>query len=154
VKWILAQVGISGNEKAIELAKKGTTDGTPMQYKLQLKDLYRQIDIDLLENWNRWFLTTSTEKGRWYYDIELQVGKDPWYNTSDMTNRNTRTINRIIAGHTYTPERLARMKVTDTGLCEQRNVQTDIHHILYICPRYATFIAKYNLPYSRYPHTY
>jgi hypothetical protein len=51
VKRIPAHVGISSNEKADELAKKGTTDGTPMQHKLQLKDLYRQ-----------------TEKGRWYYD--------------------------------------------------------------------------------------
>jgi hypothetical protein len=99
--------GACGKEKTYEHAKKGTTDGTPTQYKLQLKDLYRQIDNDLIENWNGWFLTTSTVKRRWYYDIERQVGKVPWYNTGDMTNRNTRTINRIIARHTYTPEWLA-----------------------------------------------
>jgi hypothetical protein len=69
-------------------------------------------------------LTTSTEKGWWYYDIERKVGKDPWYNTRDTTNRNTRTINRIIAGYANTPEWLA---------------------ILYICPRHATSRAKYNL---------
>jgi ribonuclease HI len=97
VNWILAHVGIRGNEKADELVEKGTIDGTPTQYKLQLKDLYRQIG-------NGWFSTTSTEKGRWYYDIERQVEKDPWYNTVNMTNRNTRTISRIIAGHAYTPE--------------------------------------------------
>jgi ribonuclease HI len=34
VKRIPAHVGISSNEKADELAKKGTTDGTPMQHKL------------------------------------------------------------------------------------------------------------------------
>jgi ribonuclease HI len=50
VKWIPAHVGISGNEKAYELAKKGITDGTPTQYKLQLKGLCRQIDNNLLEN--------------------------------------------------------------------------------------------------------
>jgi hypothetical protein len=106
-----------------------------------LKDLYRQIDNNLLKNWNGWFSTTSTEKGRWYNDIERLVGKVPWYDTGDMTNRNTRTINRIIA------EWVARMKVTDTGLCEQCNVQADIHHILYICPRsrYSTSRAKYDL---------
>jgi hypothetical protein len=103
VKWILAHMRISGNEKADELAKKGTTDGTSTHYKLQLKDLYRQI-LENLENWNGWFSTTSTEKGRWYYAIERQVGKVPWYNTGDMTNRNNRTINRIIAGHAYTSE--------------------------------------------------
>jgi hypothetical protein len=67
VKWILEHVEISGNEKADELAKKGTTDGTPTQYKLQLKDFYRKIDNDLLQNWNGWFSTTSTEtlSGRW-----------------------------------------------------------------------------------------
>jgi ribonuclease HI len=36
VKWIPACVRVSGNEKADELAKKGTTDGTPTLYKLQL----------------------------------------------------------------------------------------------------------------------
>jgi hypothetical protein len=51
MKCILAHVGVSGNEKVDELVKKGTTDGTPTKYKLQLKDLYRQIDNDLLENW-------------------------------------------------------------------------------------------------------
>jgi predicted HTH domain antitoxin len=40
---IMAYVGISGNEKKDELAKKGITDGAPTQYKLQLKDLYRQM---------------------------------------------------------------------------------------------------------------
>jgi hypothetical protein len=64
VKWIPSHEGISGNEEAYELAKKSTTDGTLTQYKLQLKDLYRQIDTDLPENWNGWFSTTSTEKGK------------------------------------------------------------------------------------------
>jgi ribonuclease HI len=41
VKWIPAHMVISGNEKADELAKKGTTDGTSTQFKLQLNDLYR-----------------------------------------------------------------------------------------------------------------
>jgi hypothetical protein len=52
--------GACGKEKTYEHAKKGTTDGTPTQYKLQLKDLYRQIDNDLIENWN------GTVKRRWY----------------------------------------------------------------------------------------
>jgi hypothetical protein len=81
VKWITTHVGVSGNKKAQivdELAKKGTTDGTPTKYKLQLEDLYRQIDKDLLESWNECCSTTSTKKERWYYDIERQVGKVPW----------------------------------------------------------------------------
>jgi hypothetical protein len=32
----------------------------------------RQIDNDLIENWNGWFSTKSTEKGRWYYNIKRQ----------------------------------------------------------------------------------
>jgi hypothetical protein len=62
VKWIPAHVGISSNEKADELAKKVTTDGISTQYKLQLKDLYRQIDKELVDIWNGWFSTTSTER--------------------------------------------------------------------------------------------
>jgi hypothetical protein len=57
--------------------QKKRNDATPIQYKLQLKDLYRQIDNDLLENCNGWFSTTSTESGKWYYDIEREVGKEP-----------------------------------------------------------------------------
>jgi hypothetical protein len=35
--------------------KRNNKDVTLTQYRLQLKDLYRQIDTDLLENWNLYF---------------------------------------------------------------------------------------------------
>jgi ribonuclease HI len=44
IKWIPANVGLEGNEKADILAKDGARNDTPIDYSLQLKDAHRILE--------------------------------------------------------------------------------------------------------------
>jgi ribonuclease HI len=143
IKWIPAHVGIDGNERADELAKSGTTSGELSNYKLQLRDAYTILERENQQRWREAFTTKSEEKGKDYFSIVNQLEETPWYNNIKLTSRATRTINRVLTNHAYTPSWLARMKVQEKGKCEQCNVEDDVHHILYKCPRFDQHRQQY-----------
>jgi hypothetical protein len=136
IKWIPSHAEIVGNDKADELAKLGTKINDTLQYKLQNKDFDRIIKNKEINTWNEWFFETSFEKGKYYYDIVPEIQRDPWYKTIKINNVNTKIINRLLAGHTYTKKWLKIMKLEPSNLCDTCNVIEDADHLIDDCNKF------------------
>jgi hypothetical protein len=59
----------------------------------------------------------AVEKGRACFELAPKIEPELWYRNTKLSSVDTRTVNRIITTHTYTPNWLANMKVCD--LCEE-----------------------------------
>jgi uncharacterized protein YtpQ (UPF0354 family) len=77
IKWIPAHVGLQENERADILAKDGATNGTPIDYSLQLKDAYRILEETQREEWNNWYVLKAAEKGRAFFEVTPKIEPEP-----------------------------------------------------------------------------
>jgi hypothetical protein len=53
----------------------------------------------------------AAEKGRAYFEVASIIEPESWYKNTKLSSVDTRTVNRIITTHTYTPNWLAKMGV-------------------------------------------
>jgi hypothetical protein len=63
-----------------------------------------------------WYVLKAAEKGRAYFKLAPKIEPEPWYKNTKLSSVDTRTVNRIITTHTYTPNWLAKMGVQSRGL--------------------------------------
>jgi hypothetical protein len=58
----------------------------------------------------------AAEKGRAFFAVALKIEPEPWYKNRKLSSIDTRTVNRILTTHTYTPNWLAKMGVAIDGV--------------------------------------
>jgi hypothetical protein len=100
------------------------------------KDYTRIIKNSELKDWKDWFFELSFEKGKHYYDIKPEIKREPWFKTHKINNTDTKKINRLLAGHTYTKKWLKTMKLSDTNLCDMCNTTEDEEHLIDSCSKH------------------
>jgi hypothetical protein len=83
------------------------------------------------EEWNNRYVLKEAEKGRTYFDVAPKIELEPWYKNTKLSSVDTRTVNRKITTHTYTPNWLAKMGVAIGGVCVVCEEGMGIQHILY-----------------------
>jgi hypothetical protein len=115
------------------LAKDGARNGPPIDYSLQLKGAYRILEQTQQEEWNSWYVLKAAEKRKSYFELAPKIKPEPWYRNTKLSSVDTRTVNRIITMHTYTPNWLAKMGVAIEGVCDLCEEEMGIQHILYTC---------------------
>ena len=148
VQWIKAHVGYEGNEKADELAKKGSTEGEEISCPTPLSHIYGILKDTAATGTYEFF----TQKGgkdtkRIYADAGTStIGRNGDYityniaskkpNTGNMKQRKHMTsITHMITGHAPTRDylhKIGKIETTACRLCMEPN--ETIRHIITECP--------------------
>ncbi|XP_055598544.1 uncharacterized protein LOC129748093 [Uranotaenia lowii] len=138
IQWLPSHIGITGNEKADELAKLGLECPAILENKLRLDDAIRNYKKDFINTTNKWYQDIATEnhKGLKFFKFQNNFDLKPWYWNSEMNNKQIRTANRLLSGHDYSPYYLGLFRIRDTKLCELCSENFTTEHALFHCIQY------------------
>jgi ribonuclease HI len=139
IKWIPGHKNIPGNEMADSLAKSGCNSNQIINVKYQLLDAINLMKTQNFEKWKSWCANLAQDKGKYYFKIRPSVESKPWYSKMKLNNNHTKTLNRLLAGHTYTKKWLAIMKIERNNTCDTCPEKIeDETHIISECTKYDT----------------
>lgn len=148
IQWIPSHVGIEGNEKADEMAKKIIDEELFVEIINNNsidKDIINLSNNKMNLEFQSWYEKLSQDKGKITFGIMPKVTKDPWYKNSKLSTEIIKMINRILTNHAYTPKFLKMMKVSDSDLCDICNCIADVEHIVFKCIKYVTIRQTLNM---------
>ena len=135
LQWIPSHVGISGNEKADELAKQAINDGVPTSRLPYFSDCIYIIKRACLDMWKEFFDERSRHKGIWYRTMQQEPMNCPWINNCSMNRINVITAMRLRSGHVPYNKFAFLMKKVSTPNCLECEVVEDAYHALMECVR-------------------
>nr|XP_029707775.1 uncharacterized protein LOC115254425 [Aedes albopictus] len=145
IQWVPSHVGLEGNEVADLLAKHGTGENArEIANKLSDKDASWKIKQIVKETSNNWYKTYAEEKGQKFYQLQNTIESKPWFHGRNFDNRETRLLNRLMAGHDYSRYWLAKMKIVEDSYCEICDELETAEHSILHCVRYGNIRANYS----------
>lgn len=131
--WSRSHRGITGNDKADWLAKRGRGMDVS-EVKLHYRNFSKKINF---EEWQSWWERTSRCKGRAYFNIQERVSLKAWYDGFPWISRKFFvTFNLLRIGHCAVAKHLCRIGARESPLCEVCNVEEDVNHIFLGCRKY------------------
>lgn len=149
--WIPSHTGISGNEKADELAKQAVVHGNTENFILYSYDLVALAKRDLEKSWNAFWKGSSRLKGTHLYNIQPDITFKPWFSKTRTPKQVTSTISRMRIGHCSSPVHLRKLRIRDSSICECGLEEGTLSHLMFSCPRYFSpslyeLLSKYKAP--------
>lgn len=133
--WIPSHSGISGNEKADQLAKDAVVCGDMFPFCNFSVDLASLPRIYLQDSWNEAWME-KPDKGKFYRTIQPSIPVKPWFCSVKLGKKITSILIRIRLGHCCTPAQLAKFGIGPGPACSCGAELGDINHILFSCPLY------------------
>jgi len=116
--WISAYKGISGNEIADFLAKRATTHGFKLNFKISYSDLFSEIKESLDKSFISYLNDSSRIKGiihtSLYQNIHTRL---PWYYDKLLNRKEIVLINRIRSNHYNLNYSLHRKNMVSSAAC-------------------------------------
>jgi ribonuclease HI len=144
--WIPSHVGIEGNEKVDEKAKKATKSRLYANYKISTEDVTKHIKNHAKEIWKQEW-EGEIEKGNKLGNIKKTINK--WQNINNYNRKDQIVITRLRLGHS---------RLTHLHLINKSNppkCTCDLHitikHI-FECTNYKTAIDRYKINYHSLGH--
>jgi ribonuclease HI len=133
IAWIPSHIGLSGNEMADTLAKKGLEISVINSTNyLELKEIYSLIRNYVI---NKWQIEYNLEsKGRFYKSIQPLVSTNIKF--IDSPRKREVQITRLRMGHILSNTWLKHIGKSLTDLCAECQVPDTIHHILIACKKH------------------
>lgn len=133
IHWILAHVGIAGNELADTTAKEAT-DREPQTQLLpysDLKPLYGRLAIQ--DNISQ-LKEEGTSKGLNYFKRIFKPSTKPWFSGFNLNREKIVFISRCRSKHFSLRESLFKINVVESSACDCGHDLQDLNHILWQCP--------------------
>lgn len=144
IQWIPSHIDIKGNDIADELAKLGTQNENPaLDNPISYKDVYWILKKEKKYNSNKWYTEYAKEKGQKFYKIQNTFSEKLWFTGLDLTGKQIRVLNRLMAGHDWSKYWLAKMKLADNPNCEVCNQLETSEHLVINCTKFRAIREKY-----------
>lgn len=144
IQWIPSHVNILGNEIADELAKQGLTATSTISNSILLKDAFGIFQHKLYTKTNLWYREYSENKGKTFFNFQQTIENESWFYNKNLTNHQTRLLNRLLSGHDWSKYWKAKMKIVDDENCEICDEPENGCHIVLHCNRFGRTRAKYS----------
>ncbi|XP_062535231.1 uncharacterized protein LOC134204427 [Armigeres subalbatus] len=143
IQWVPSHVGIKGNEIADFLANEGIR-AEELHNPILLKDAILWFKNDAEKKTNTWYVDYSQEKGKKFFEVQQVFLPRPWFYNVELNNNQTRTMNRIMAGHDYSRFWLHKMRLNDDGDCDICQEPETAEHLILLCPKYNNIRAQFS----------
>lgn len=145
IQWIPSHIGLAGNDIADQLAKNGLSPNAEiMTHNLLLLDMFLILNRQRQELTKVWFEEYSKEKGKHFTQFQSYYHDKPWYTNKNLKGNQIRLLNRLITGHNYSKEWLAKIKIVEDANCESCGVPETADHIVLHCPRFDTTRTEFS----------
>jgi ribonuclease HI len=154
IRWVKAHVGIPGNEKADDYAKKGVLERDSTELEIvppSISNFKNELEEKLIAEWNqRWFQQTKCRQTKLFYpEIDLKKSQELIQLPRDQLSR----IIRITTGHNFMNRHKAIIDNSLTNKCRlcQQNKE-DSEHIVAECePLWRIRLEAFNHPFLDSP---
>lgn len=141
--WVPAHINITGNEKADQLAKKGTTAPRTNNINTPYDDYKKLIKLHARLNWeNSWHNYTGHLR-------EIKHSTVEWQTSNMFKRKESLIITRLRIGHTRATHGHFALKETEST-CSTCGIPTSVKHILLDCPKFDNIRKETNIASSVY----
>lgn len=133
IAWIKGHIGIKGNEKADELAKRALDHGDTLEdCKIPFTDFFKSIRKIISLKWQ----TTHEQKstGQFYKSLQPIIPKQIWFK-NETSREFIKILCRMRSNHALYPEYLYKIQRTDNPNCSCGELG-DLQHLILECPNF------------------
>lgn len=136
IHWVKSHIGVGGNEIADKAANQGHLNENVTTISLSKEEHCSLLAVRFGQHWDSYWKTTTAQTGKGLFLINIR--EDIYQNVpSIVSDRRAETaLHRLRVGHAGLNGHLHRIRVVETGECEECQVPETIEHYLLHCPRY------------------
>lgn len=135
--WVPGHTGVTGNERADQVAKEAVVCGDKTPFRNYCHDLVPLAASYLIQAWSVDWKASSKKRAQTYALVQPTVSRKPWFAKLFLPKPFCSIVIRMRLGHCCTPVHLKKIHIRDSSLCECGLDDGDLNHIFFACPLYS-----------------